>query len=274
MAGLLERVAELSVIHRRLALIEYKALEAEEVQDSQSSKVLYKSANGNIFAEQLVQQYYIAQGFNAIWSENDFWWEVMALLFWEIIFARIEGAVETVLDGNEYFPIPGNQDFEKLFSMSIQMNGMPADFFTIKFYQRRRAIIENRLKELEISDLIDKLTASYQQHYGQTCRPIENWNKYPLESLLAPVKYIPNTVVLGICKRLLADFSYNRAGLPDLVAYRQNYILFAEVKSKNDKLSQKQREWHDYLSTELSQGLAGAFEQKLTVSPILNHSKP
>jgi hypothetical protein len=234
-------------------LINYKILHAEEVEDSQSSKVLYKSTKGNLFAEQFAQQYYVEQGFNVVWSENDFWWEVMALLFWEVIFAPIEGAVAVGLDGEEYFPTPGTHDFEKLFSTFIQMNGMPRDFFAIEFYQRRRAIIDNRFRELENSNLIDKLTTSYQQHYGQNCRPIENWNKYSLDNLISPIKFFQKAIVLGVCRRLLSYFSYNRAGLPDLIAYRENEIIFAEVKSKNDKLSQKQHEWHDYLSTELSQ---------------------
>ena len=118
-------------------MIEYKVLEAEEVQDSPAPKVLYKTSMGNVFAEQLAQQYYSSQGYSSTWSENDFWWEVMALLFWDIIFARIEGAVVVINDGEEYDPQPGNEEFEKSFSTFIQMNGMPHDFFTIEFYQRR-----------------------------------------------------------------------------------------------------------------------------------------
>jgi hypothetical protein len=234
-------------------LIEYKVLQADEVQDSSSSKVLYKTSKGNVFAEQLAQQYYYSQGYNSTWSENDFWWEVMALLFWDIVFARTECAVAARLDGEEYYPQPGSEEFEKLFSTFIQMNGMPHDFFTIEFYQRRRSIIDNRFRELENSNLIEKLSASYHHHRGQNCRPIENWEKYSLDNLTGPLGFIPNTVMLGICRRLLSDFGYNRAGLPDLIVYSKDDFLFAEVKSKNDKLSQKQREWHDYLSNELSQ---------------------
>ncbi|MCX5804148.1 MAG: VRR-NUC domain-containing protein [Proteobacteria bacterium] len=130
---------------------------------------------------------------------------------------------------------------------------MPHDFFIIEFYQRRRSIIDNRFRELENSNLIEKLSASYHNHHGQNCRPIENWDKYSLDGLTGPLGSIPNTVILGICRRLLSDFGYNRAGLPDLIVYRQGEFLFAEVKSKNDKLSQKQLEWHDYLTNELSQ---------------------
>lgn len=234
-------------------MIEYKVLQADEVQDSSSSKVLYKTSKGNVFAEQLAQQYYYSQGYNSTWSENDFWWEVMALLFWDIVFARTEGAVAARLDGEEYYPQPGSEEFEKLFSTFIQMNGMPHDFFTIEFYQRRRSIIDNRFRELENSNLIEKLSASYHHHRGQNCRPIENWEKYSLDNLTGPLGFIPNTVMLGICRRLLSDFGYNRAGLPDLIVYSKDDFLFAEGKSKNDKLSQKQREWHDYLSNELSQ---------------------
>ncbi|MDG5816260.1 VRR-NUC domain-containing protein [Chitinispirillales bacterium ANBcel5] len=133
------------------------------------------------------------------------------------------------------------------------MNGMPSDFFSPEFYQRRRQIIENRLRELENSDIVAKLTDAFHKHKNKPCRPIENWNKYSIESLVAPLAYINKTTVLGICQRLIADFAYNRAGLPDLIVFRQGEFFFAEVKSSKDKLSEKQKQWHDFLSTELNQ---------------------
>lgn len=234
--------------------VEYKSLKAEEVRDSSSSRVLYQTPQGHVLAEQFARQYYSSQKYDSIWSENHFWWQVMALLFWDIIFARVKGAVvATRLDGEDYFPEPGDKDFENQFSTFINMNGMPHDFFLIEFYQRRRSIIDNRFKELESSNLIEELLTSYHQHNGQNCRAIEDWNTYPLDNLIGPLEFIPNSVILGICRKLLSYFGGNRAGLPDLIVYKQGDFLFSEVKSKNDKLSQEQREWHDYLSTELGQ---------------------
>jgi len=234
-------------------MINYVFINAEEVKESDSSKVLYNTAKGKVYAEQLAQQYYGEQGFDSRWSENNFWWIIMALVFWDIIFAKVEGAVCCQINGEEHYLRPDEASFDKLYNSFIPLNGMPSDFFSIEFYQRRRSIIENKFKELENSDLIEKLKVSYSSHKGQNCRLIEKWDRYTLDELINIVQFIPKEVPLGIFKRMIQDFRSLRSGLPDLIVYKQEDFFFSEVKSKKDKLSKNQEEWNDYLSSDLNQ---------------------
>ncbi|GAH51276.1 unnamed protein product, partial [marine sediment metagenome] len=57
--------------------------------------------------------------------------------------------------------------------------------------------------------------------------------------------------LIGIIERLISNFTDNRSGLPDLIVYDDKSFFFSEVKSAKDKISEKQREWHDFLSKTL-----------------------
>jgi hypothetical protein len=190
-------------------------------------------------------------GYHAIWAENDYWWEIMALLFWEIIFARIPGAVTEIYNGIEIEVDPNDKTFDQKYNFMLEISGMPNDFFTPEFYQRRKNLIDNRIMELKNGDLEKTISESFKRNYGKTCRPIERWDKFSLEQLLIPINKISNELCLKILERLLYNFSYNRSGLPDLIVYNGNELFFSEVKSDNDRVSEKQREWHSFLSDEL-----------------------
>ena len=135
--------------------------------------------------------------------------------------------------------------------VGINMNGMPHDFFTDEFYTRRKSIIINRIRELQNSDIIEKIKLSYKNNYGKNCRPIEDWNRYTIEELINPLSYIDKNIIIEICHRLIKNFRTNRPGLPDLIVYSEKDFFFSEVKSKNDKVSQNQKNWHNFLSENL-----------------------
>lgn len=234
-------------------MINYVSIRAKEIQNADSSKILYNTAKGKVFAEQLAQQFYGEQGYDSKWSENNFWWTIMALLLWDAIFAKVEGAVYCQINGEGRYLRPSEANFDGLFHSFVQLNGIPYDFFSDDFYQRRHAIIDNKFKELENSDLKVKLSSSFELHKGQNCRAIENWDRYPLADLINIMQFIPKPVVLGICSRMIKDFKSFRSGLPDLIVYKQGEFFFSEVKSKNDKVSKIQEEWNDFLSTDLEQ---------------------
>jgi len=54
--------------------------------------------------------------------------------------------------------------------------------------------------------------------------------------------------VLKIFARLIADFNNKRAGIPDLIVWNNTEFFFAEVKGEKDKISEKQSEWHHFLT--------------------------
>lgn len=227
---------------------------AEEIASEVKGKVRYKYDTESLFAEEVATRFYKENGYEVIWAENDYWWTIMSLLFWDVIFARVEGAVCISREGVEYNLNPSDDQYESVFqSFVVKINGMPHDFFSGEFYFNREQIISNRIKELRNADLSEKLKSSYQTNYGKLCRPIEKWDKYSLNQLVSPLQAFSKDIVLGICERLLLDFSSNRAGFPDLLVFRPNESFFVEVKSKNDRISDHQLEWHEYLSEDLGQ---------------------
>jgi len=217
-------------------MISYKTLDLEKDVSQRKGKSKY-IIDGNIyFAEEAAIKYYEDLGYDALWAENDYWWTLMSLLFWDIIFARVKGAVTEISNGMEMPLDPSDPNFNDAFEFIIKMNGMPHDFFTPNFYQTRKYLIDNKYLELRNTDLKQEIIESYNRNYGKYCRPIENWDKFSLEQLLIPINKLDNEKFLKILYRLIYNF---------------DQLFFSEVKSENDRVSNKQKGWHSFLSEEL-----------------------
>lgn len=234
-------------------MITFRNIVAEKVDQNTKGKIKYYYNNQELFVEELAIKTYESDGCNAIWSENNFWWMVMSVLFWDCIFAKVRGAVSIYKDGYSYALDPSENEFDHYFEETvIKMNGMPSDFFTDEFYAQRESIINNKIQELSNSHLVEKFDKSYEINYGKLCRPIENWDKFSKENFVFFLSKINKYKVLKICERLIKDFNNNRSGLPDLIISKEDQVFFSEVKSEKDRISDKQVDWHSYLSDTLS----------------------
>ena len=214
-------------------MITEKFIQAEKVEQTKG-KAKYIFDSERFFVEQLAQKIYEKDGFMSLWSENDYWWAIFTLLFWDVIFAKI-GGVWTPELGE--FP--------------SRYQDIPQDFFSDNFYEKRKNLFDNKIKELSHSDINQRLKNSYKENFQKPCRPIENWNKFSVEELTIAAEKIENTKLLKILERLAKDFNNNRSGLPDLFVYSQKECFFAEVKGEKDKISKKQALWDSFLSDEL-----------------------
>ena len=232
-------------------MIAYKNIEFQRLENQKKNKAKYNIKGNEYFAEEAAINYYESLGYKAIWAENVYWWTLMSLFLWDVIFAKIKGSVSIVIDGVQTELDPAYEEFEQLFNQTIQMNGMPHDFFTPEFYERRESLIKNKIQELQHSNLEQKLKESFEQNRGKNCRAIENWDKYKIDELLISVQRLDKEKIIKILERLISDFCNNRAGLPDLIIYDDKDLFFSEVKSEKDKISEKQKNWHDFLSTTL-----------------------
>jgi hypothetical protein len=205
-------------------------LKAQKV--SQRGKARWRTPDGHEgFVEEVVLSSFLERGWNGVWGENDLWWVLWSLLFWDVIFARIDGVWN-----------PRFGDFPS------QYQDMPSDLFGHEFYPRRRSMIEARLKELHSeADLAAVVQNSYDVNYGRKCRPIADWDKFPVEVLCEVVSSVSPRIVCGIFRRLMMDFAENRSGLPDLLLWNPTENFFAEVKGGAERLSQGQWDWIEYL---------------------------
>ena len=155
----------------------------------------------------------------------------MALLFWQIIFARIRGV---------YSPLLGR--------FPSRFQDMPHDFFSRDFYTKRSTLIEKRMEELRsCASISGILSYAYSIHRGEPCRPIEDWNKYSIKELGEGTEALARNQLLRIMKRLLTNFGGYRSGLPDLFFFKPS-PLFVEVKSESDSMRSNQVDWLQFLS--------------------------
>jgi tetratricopeptide (TPR) repeat protein len=203
-------------------------------------KAYYKGANGKeLTIEQIVLERLQNEGYGGQWTENAYWWEIMALLFWDVIYARLPG-VYTPQFGE--FP-SRNQD-------------MPMDFFKPEFFIHRKGLIQRRIQELTAPRMLGlvkpsieaELKASFQKHYGKPCRPIEDWKRFSFPVILKAAQVLSDKQILLIVYRLLQNFNENRRGMPDLfLVDPSGKPRFAEVKSEKEKVEEHQINWLTYL---------------------------
>lgn len=195
---------------------------------SGGSKARYVSQDRQIFIEDLVLEHYSKQGYKGIFSENQYWWNIMGVLFWNVIFANIPDVYIST--------------------------DMPVDLFTEEFYIRRAKIIDDRISNLTGNRFLGlrkpniekELRSSFKRYYGQPCRPIE-WGSYSVEQLSFAPKTLADGQLVAIMLRLLKNFNEYRRGLPDLFLMRDKELLFVEVKAENEKVADHQYDWLEFL---------------------------
>ena len=183
------------------------------------------------YVEEIALHHLAQEGWEGFWGENKLWSTLMALLFWDVLFAKIDGVWEPLFGA---FP-SRHQD-------------MPKDLFKPDFFLKREALITAHLNTLTSVDLCPLLSRSYETNYGKPCRPIENWDRFSLADLQNVIAHLPKSQLLAIMLRMLKDFSSNRSGLPDLFVWNSSGRAFVEVKGPHDQLSSGQIAWLNALT--------------------------
>lgn len=207
-------------------------------------KAYYKSPlSKEVTIEQVVLNDYVSRGFRGIWAENNYWWGIMALLFWDVIFAKLQG-IYTAQFGE--FP--------------SRLQDMPQDFFQPDFYPRRKQLIEKRMQEFDSTRLFglvkrtleSELRSTHKRCFGKPCRAIEDWQRFSLDELVVSTQVLQKDQLLLIMRRLLENFNDNRKGLPDLfLVDPAGKALFVEVKGEKEKVADHQMTWHHFLKNQV-----------------------
>ena len=129
----------------------------------------------------------------------------------------------------------------------------PEDFGTVGYGRRREPEISIYLK-----DVLPDTTEGLLEFFNGSLEPswflrTYLWADEPsairtaetLLSLMAPA------TIKSILRYLVDSYWANYVGWPDLVAYRDGDLFFAEVKSSHDKLSDDQKHWIEHNHTRL-----------------------
>ncbi|OGM50788.1 coiled-coil domain-containing protein MTMR15 [Aspergillus bombycis] len=121
----------------------------------------------------------------------------------------------------------------------------PLDLHTDAFYATRASEINHRLVEITNGESERILRAVHAREAPrQPCAIGIDWT-FELDDLVDIVRCFRGEALAAICKVLAQEYQQRGGGIPDLFLWRvkSREVMFVEVKSENDRLSDTQRLW-------------------------------
>jgi Fanconi-associated nuclease 1 len=179
------------------------------------------------------------QGWKGYHSEGGILRMLFGLLFYDILFTYVPNVFQTAYQT------------------------CPLDLHTDAFYGARVSEINRRIVEIGNGEAERLLKAVWQREYEpQTCVVGVRWEEYELEDLLEIVGCFKGEALGVVMLTMAQDYAARGGGVPDLFLWRtavdgkekgesqgestkarKGEVMFAEVKSENDRLSETQRLW-------------------------------
>ncbi|TQS39008.1 hypothetical protein Golomagni_00473 [Golovinomyces magnicellulatus] len=126
----------------------------------------------------------------------------------------------------------------------------PLDLHTDSFFPRRVSEINQRLVQIENGDAASIIeTVNNRERDQRTCIIGLNWDIEIDEVLEVAACFNPHGLAV-ICRVLAQEYRIRRSGMPDLFLWHveKGEVVFVEVKSAHDHLSETQRLWIHVLS--------------------------
>ncbi|KAF8891363.1 hypothetical protein BD779DRAFT_1514822 [Infundibulicybe gibba] len=165
-------------------------------------------------------QYYESLGFKGFHSETRILTTIFGLLFWDVIFADVEGAFET------------------------PYQTAPLDMAEDSFYLARKDIIEARLLEIEAGKGKEILELHDEQFRAQEvfCTGVR-WDICDQQDLLEIIECLGGSSLSFICRLFCEDYAGRSSGVPDLIVWNPHEKLckFVEVKGPGDSPQENQK---------------------------------
>ncbi|KAL8763562.1 MAG: hypothetical protein Q9184_000689 [Pyrenodesmia sp. 2 TL-2023] len=126
----------------------------------------------------------------------------------------------------------------------------PLDLHTDAFFPSRFSEINQRLNDISNGQGVEILKRTHEeQQERQTCVVGIDWG-FEIDDLVEIVECFRGEALSTICKVMAQEYQQRGGGIPDLFLWDKGKgeVMFAEVKSENDRLSDTQRLWIDVLS--------------------------
>ena len=121
----------------------------------------------------------------------------------------------------------------------------PLDLHTDAFYPSRASEVNLRLVEIANGDATKILQEVHdREKERQTCIVGVDWS-YDFEDLLEITGCFRGEALATVCKVMAQEYQQRGGGIPDLFLWHpeRREVMFSEVKSENDRLSDTQRLW-------------------------------
>lgn len=180
-----------------------------------------REGGGECSVEAMCLSWYRDQGWKGYHSEGGIVRTLFGYLFYDVLFTYIPNVFQT------------------------PYQTCPLDLHTDAFYPSRASEINHRLVEIANGDASRLLQEVYdREHEKQTCVVGIDWS-YDLDDLLEIVKCFQGEALATICKVMAQEYQQRGGGIPDLFLWHADNgeVMFSEVKSENDRLSDTQRLW-------------------------------
>ena len=189
----------------------------------------------HVGVESMCLSWYRSQGWKGYHSEGGILRTLFGLLFYDILFM--------------YLP--------NVFQTSVQI--APLDLHTDAFYGARISEINQRVREIGAGEAGRLVKEVWEREYERrTCVVGVRWDEYALEDLLEIVGCFRGEALGTVMLTMAQEYQARGGGVPDLFLWKParsgedgdsddatvaGEVMFAEVKSQNDRLSQTQELW-------------------------------
>jgi Fanconi-associated nuclease 1 len=194
----------------------------------------------HVSVEEMCLSHYRRQGWKGFHSEGGILRTIFAYLFFDVLFVYVPNVFQTAYQT------------------------CPLDLHTDAFYPARASQINHRLVEIGNGGAEQILREVHKrEHDRRTCVVGLNWD-FDVEDLAELVSCFDGEALAAVCKVMAQEYKARGSGVPDLVLWRiersepqddcrikngqKGEVMFAEVKSANDRLSDTQRLWINVLT--------------------------
>jgi Fanconi-associated nuclease 1 len=176
---------------------------------------------GECRVESMCLSWYRDNGWKGYHSEGGIVRTLFAYLFYDILFTYVPNVFQT------------------------PFQTCPLDLHTDVFYPSRASEINHRLVEITNGDAERIVREVHdRESAAQPCAIGLDWS-FELDDLVEIAQSFRGEALATICKVMAQEYQQRGGGIPDLFLwnYESRTVMFSEVKSENDRLSDTQRLW-------------------------------
>lgn len=191
-------------------------------------------SGGECSVEEMCLSHFRSQGWKGYHAEGGAIRTIFAYLFYDILFLYIPNVFQTAFQT------------------------CPLDLHTDAFFPARASEINHRLVEIANGDGERLLRQVWDRENERRTSVVGlNWD-FDVDDMAELVRCFEGSALAAVCKVMAQEYKHRGGGVPDLILWRANgptdeapvttgaprgNIMFAEVKSANDRLSDTQRLW-------------------------------
>ncbi|KAJ5100253.1 hypothetical protein N7456_006305 [Penicillium angulare] len=214
----------------------------EPVKKGKATIWIDEREGGECRVESMCLSWYRDHGWKGYHSEGGIVRTLFGYLFYDILFTYVPNVFQT------------------------PFQTCPLDLHTDVFYPSRASEINHRLVEITNGDAERIIRDIHtRESAAQPCAIGIDWS-FELDDLIEIVQCFRGEALATICKVMAQEYQQRGGGIPDLFLWNveSGKVMFSEVKSENDRLSDTQRLWiHILLSAGVQVELCNAVAKEV-----------